>query len=174
MEKKNKLSKSKRNYYIDVAALLPFIMLIITGLIMLAYHTEKPYTELILSKDGGFWLNTHIVFAVITFVIIIIHLSLHINWLSKLVSGKLKNKYWVGNLILLILFLLTTIASALPWLFLDESTISTFLLGVHNKLGLLLIAFFLIHLFRYFNWLVTMTKKVFMNISKKDLRNAGI
>lgn len=141
--------------------LLPFLLLLFTGIIMLIYHTGKPYTETTLSYDGNFWLNTHIVIAVISFVLITIHLSLHLSWFKKLFSGKLKNKYWVRNLILVIVFSLTLLTSSIPWIILEESDTETLLLGVHNKLGLLLIIFFGIHLLSYFKWLVNMTKKAF-------------
>lgn len=153
------MTKSKRNYYIDIATLLPFLLLLFTGIIMLIYHTGKPYCETTLGKDGDFWLDTHIVFAVISFIMIIIHLSLHLNWFQKLFTGKLKNKYWIKNLILVIVFSLTFLTSAIPWLFLDESNTATLMLGIHNKLGLLLIIFFVIHLLSYYKWLLNMTKK---------------
>lgn len=161
MKAQNNMSKSKTNYYIDIATLLPFLMLLFTGIIMLIYHTGKPYLETTLGKDGDFWLDTHIVFAVISFVMISIHLSLHLNWFKKLFTGKLKNKYWIKNLILVIVFSLTFLTSVIPWLIIDETNAATMMLGIHNKLGLLLIVFLVIHLFSYFKWLVNMTKKVF-------------
>lgn len=165
MKKRAKRSTSIRNYYVDIATLLPFLMLLFTGVIMLVYHTGKPYEEAIFNKDGNFWLNTHIAFAVISFLMIIVHLSLHLNWFKKLFSGKLKNKYWIRNLILVILFISTMLTSVFPWLILDESESTTLLLGLHNKIGLLLIIFFAIHLFSYFNWLTIMTNKVLANKS---------
>lgn len=155
------MTKSKRNYYIDIVALLPFLLLLFTGVIMLIYHTGKPYCETTMGKDGYFWLDTHIVFAVISFIMIIIHLSLHLNWFKKLFTGKLKNKYWIKNLILVIVFSLTFLTSAIPWLFLDESNTATLMLGIHNKLGLLLTIFFVIHLLSYYKWLLNMTKNAF-------------
>ena len=172
MKAQNNMSKSNRttdrrsnspkaNYYVDIATLLPFLLLLFTGIIMLNYHTGKPYLETTLGKDGDFWLNTHIVFAVISFIMITIHLSLHLKWFKKLFTGKLKNKYWIKNLILVIVFSLTFLTSSIPWLILDESNTSTMMLGIHNKLGLLTIIFFVIHLLSYFKWLVNMTKKAF-------------
>lgn len=146
-----------------MATLLPFLFLIITGIIMLAYHTGKPYSEVILNKDGNFWLSTHKVFAVSSFTLITVHLSLHISWFRKLFSGKLKNKYRIRNLVLVILFLLTTLTSVFPWLILNESETANAILGVHNKIGLLLIVFFVIHLIGYFRWLLGMTKKILWN-----------
>ena len=163
MKTQNKLSKPRRNYYVDIAILLPFLLLLFTGIIMLIYHTGKPYLETTLGKNGDFWLDTHIVFAIISFVMIAIHLSLHLNWFKKLFTGKLKNKYWVRNLILVITFFLTFLTSVIPRFILKESDTETLLLGIHNKLGLLLIIFFAIHLLSYLNWLIDMTKKAFNN-----------
>ena len=161
MQTQNNLSKSRRNYYVDIAMILPFLLLLSTGIIMLIYHTGKPYSETTLSIDGGSWLNIHIFFAVITVVIISIHLYLHLNWFKKLFTGKLKTKYWVRNLILVIIFSFTFLTSFIPLLFLSVSNTATMMLGIHNKLGLALIIFFVIHLLTYFKWLVNMTKKAF-------------
>lgn len=130
---------------------------------MLAYHGGKPYIETVLNKDGNFWINAHIVFAVVSIVVIAVHLILHLSWFKKLFSGKLKNKFRIKNLILVIIFLLATITSLIPWLFMDNSKEEDLLLGIHNKLGLILIIFFIIHIINYFGWLVNMTKRVFGN-----------
>ncbi|WP_372772986.1 DUF4405 domain-containing protein [Mangrovibacterium sp.] len=163
MNETTRSSKSRRNYYVDIASFFPFLLLLISGIIMLVYHAGKPASETILGKDSHFWLNTHIVFAVISIVATAIHLSLHLNWFKKLFSGTLKNKYWLRNLILLVLFLITTLTSVVPWLFFDESPTATAILGIHNKFGLILVVFFAIHLLSYFSWLINMTKKVFAN-----------
>lgn len=183
MKKQNSLLQSRRNkgprlslptinYYVDIATLLPFLMLLFTGIIMLVYHTGKPYSETIFNNDGDFWLNIHKVFAVVTVMMIAVHLSFHLNWFKKLFSGKQKNKYWIRNLILVILFFLVALTSFLPWLILDESNTSSMMLGVHNKIGLLLIVFFIIHLISYFNWLFIMTKKVFIKNPVSKNRDA--
>lgn len=163
MKVQNKISRSERNYYVDIATLLPFFLLVVTGIIMLVYHTGKPYSESILNKDGDFWLITHIIFAFITFAMITIHLSLHLNWFKKIFSGKRNTKYWISNLILVMLFLSTTLTSLFPLLILEESNATGLMLGLHNKIGLLLIVFLVIHLFSYFRWLINMTKKLFGN-----------
>lgn len=174
MGAKYSLTKSQKNYCVDIAALVPFIFLLFTGVIMLMYHTGTPKSENILSRDGYFWLNTHIVFAFISFVIIILHLILHLNWFKKLFSAKRKNKYWFRNLMLVILFVATALTSFTPLLIMDESTASSMILGIHNKFGLLLIAFFLIHFLSYSKWLFSMTQKVFMKNTNKEVRNERV
>jgi len=160
MKSQNSISKSRRNYYVDIASLLPFLLLLITGIIMLQYHAGKPVLENTLGQNAEFWLPVHVILAIITVILISIHLFLHLSWFEKLFSGKLNNKFWIRNLTLVILFLLTTITSFVPLLILGESNATGLLLGLHNKIGLLLIVFFVIHLYSYFGWLVNMTKKV--------------
>lgn len=162
MSNQNTISKSTRNYYVDIAMILPFIMLIATGIIMLIYHTGLPYKETTLGLNGYFWTDIHKVFAAISLILISIHLYLHIDWFKKLFTGKLKNKFKKRNLTLVIVFLLTAITSIIPWLILGDTEGAKLFLGIHNKLGLLLIVFFAIHLLGYFKWLTNMTKKVFI------------
>ncbi|HKM45782.1 MAG TPA: hypothetical protein VJY12_10030 [Dysgonamonadaceae bacterium] len=168
MKTKSSLPKSRKNYYVDIAALVPFLMLLFTGIIMLMYHTGTSKLENILSRDGHFWLNTHIAFAIISSMIILVHLSLHLNWFRKLFSAK-RNKYWFRNLMLVILFFVTAFTSFIPLLILEESTASSMILGIHNKFGLLLIAFFIIHLLSYSKWLISTTQKVFIKNTKKEV-----
>jgi hypothetical protein len=163
MKKQDSVSKSRKNYYVDIAMFLPFVMMLITGVIMLGYHAGKQYSETTLGIDGNFWLKAHIVSAIISLVMLAIHLSLHISWFKKLFSGKQKNKYWVRNLILVIIFSLVTMTSLVPWLIMGESDASSLMLGLHNKLGLLLIVILGIHLLSYFKWFTGMTRKIFGN-----------
>lgn len=163
MKEAVKPSKATRNYYVDIVSLLPFVFMLFTGIVMLAYHAGKPIEELTFNKDGGFWLNAHIVSALVSMVATGVHLYQHFGWFKKLFSGKQKNKYWVRNLILVLSFLAVTLTSVLPWLVLEESKTASVMLGLHNKLGLLLIVFFVVHLLSYFKWLVNMTKRVFGN-----------
>lgn len=171
MKTKDSVPKSRKNYYVDITAFVPFLMLLFTGIIMLMYHTGIPKSETILSRNGEYWLNTHIVFAVISFLMIVVHLSLHLNWFQRLFTAK-RNEYWLRNLILVILFLATSLTSFIP-LILDELKSANIVLGIHNKLGLLLVMFFLIHLLSYYKWLISMTKKISMNKSNKEVGLKG-
>lgn len=162
MKEQKNISKARKNYYVELVAMLPFIAMLFTGIIMLMYHAGKPYSETVINQNRDFWLQAHIISAVISFLITTIHLFQHINWFEKLFTGKLNNKYWFRNLILLISFTLTALTSVFPWLILGETETSEMLLGIHNKFGLLLIVFFVIHLLSYSKVLINMTKKVFI------------
>lgn len=139
---KNKVSKATRNYYVDIISLIPFLLMIGTGIIMLIYHTGKPYCTETLSINGNTWLIIHKFFSVLSFILVAIHLIIHIDWLKNLFLKKLSNKYKSINITLLIVFLLTTLTALSSWLIVSNTEVSEELRGAHNKLGLLLIIFF--------------------------------
>ncbi|WP_075602842.1 DUF4405 domain-containing protein [Saccharicrinis aurantiacus] len=161
MKEPNKLQKAKRNYYVDMASLLPFLLMIFTGIILLGYHAGKSTSQLTLSMSSNFWLNAHIVTSIITIGLVCVHLYQHISWFKKLFIKGGKSKKWIRNLILLILFIATTLTSLIPWLVMEDTSSSKLVLGLHNKFGLLLIIFFVIHVLSYSKWIVALTKNVF-------------
>lgn len=159
MTDKNNSTKAERKYFIIIATLLPFLILIASGIILLLYHTGKPETEYTLSLAKNIWLTVHKTATVFSVLLITIHLIQHASWFKKVLSGKLKSKNKEMNLTLLALFLFAMITGVSSWLLVSDEKASYALLGVHNKFGLLLIILFLIHLKNYFRWLFTMTKK---------------
>lgn len=158
---KNKVSKATRNYYVDIISLIPFLLMIGTGIIMLIYHTGKAYCTKTLSIDGNTWLIIHEFFSVLSFILVVIHLIIHIDWLKNIFLKKSSNKYKGINITLLIVFSLTALTALSSWLIVSNTEVSEGLRGAHNKLGLLLIIFFSIHITNYFKWLVKMTNQVF-------------
>lgn len=163
--KKNrrKSGQAIRNYYVDIISLLPFLLLLFTGVILLIYHKGKPYQAETLSISGYSWLIVHKIVSVASFFMVAIHLTLHLNWLKKLFTRKLKNKHKGKNITLFILFFLTVLPSALSWLIINDTELAKGLRGIHNKLGILLIILFVIHFINYFNWIITMTKRIMKN-----------
>lgn len=160
MKKTNNQSKSTRNYYVDVIAFLPFLLLLITGIIMLGYHGGKPYDSETLGFDGNVWIFIHKTLTVIAFPIVMLHLILHFDWIKKLFTLKLKNKHRGTNVVLFLIFLICSLTALVSWLVLGDSETGNLLRGLHNKFGLLLIVFFVIHLISYTQWIVGMTKRI--------------
>ncbi len=156
-----KESKTIRNYYVDIIAFLPFLLLLISGIIMLQYHGGKAYLDETMGINGNTWIIIHKILTVISLPIVLLHLALHYNWLKKLVTLKLKNKHSGMNISIFIIFLLCASTSLLSWLIFANSNIGEALRGIHNKLGILLIVFFAIHILNYYKWIVNMTKSVF-------------
>lgn len=163
--------KAKRNYYVDIISILPFVLLIITGFIMLYYHAGEPFETLVFGLNGDSWLLVHQIISVPTFVIISIHLILHFQWLKKLFTGKLKDKHKIENVLLLVFFLLAAISSLLSWLIIDDEAIQGGLRGMHNKFGMLMMVFFILHFVNYFAWLKKMTLKIFPKTFSKSTKD---
>ncbi|WP_066631593.1 DUF4405 domain-containing protein [Labilibacter marinus] len=153
-------SKAKRNYYVDVIAFIPFLLLLISGIVMLKYHAGAPYESTAMGLSGYVWTNVHKALTIIALPLVVLHLVLHANWLKKLFTFKLKNKNKGINISLFIFFVLCVVTSLLGWLVFPDSDIAGLLLGLHNKLGIVLVVLFVVHVLIYTKWLVKMTKKV--------------
>lgn len=160
MNQNKKKSKATLNYYVDIIAFLPFLLLLLTGIVMLAYHGGKPYDAKTIGVDGYTWIQIHRIFTIIATPLVIFHLIMHLDWLKKLFTFKLKNKRRGVNITLFIFFLLSALTSLFSWLIFGSSNIGNALRGVHNKFGILLIIFFIIHLIVYFKWIIKMTQRV--------------
>ena len=158
MEQKIDTTKATRNYLVDMIAFLPFLLLLVTGIIMLMYHAGKPYSEETMGLTGNVWLITHKILTVIALPLIMVHLFFHYEWLKKLFTFTLKNKHKGLNITLFVLFILCVLTSLLSWLVFNDSNIGKAMKGIHNKFGILLIIFFVIHISNYFKWIVNMTK----------------
>lgn len=153
-------NNSRRNYFVDIIALLPFLALLFTGAILLVYHVRKAPELETLGIDGHMWLLLHKIATVFAAPLILLHLVLHFNWLKKLFTFKLKNKNKGKNITLFVLFLLCVVTSFLSWFIYKDSATGDGLRGIHNKFGILLIVFFVLHIISYTRWLINMTRKI--------------
>jgi hypothetical protein len=153
-------SVSKTRFYIYAIALLPFILLLTTGLVMLYYHTGAPEESLFCGYDGHFWLLFHKIIAVITIPFILLHLFVKTDWVKNFFSLKVKGRFKAANIFLFIVFSLCLLTAFGSWLIFDDQVISGMLGGIHNKLGLLLILLFVIHIWNYRKLIISQFKKI--------------
>jgi len=169
MSKSNnsKITKASRNYFFNLFSFLPFIFLLFTGIIVLRYHTGTEKIVVTIGLDGITWLKIHQVMALAVLPLIFVHLLMHKHWLKQLLTFKMTGKNSGMTLTLFIVFLLCSITALLAWFVFDETKIAEALREVHNKLGLLLIIFFAIHLNNYFKWFLNMTRKHLLVKAKK-------
>ncbi len=156
-----KMSKASRNYYFNILTLFPFLLLLFSGIIVLRYHGGTDYNISTLSLSGHQWLKLHQVVALVVIPLIGLHLWLHKYWLKALFSFKKKNKSKNNdlNIGLLLIFFSCVVTALLAWVIVKDEKLADLLREVHNKLGLALIFFFIIHLANYYKWLVKMTRK---------------
>lgn len=164
------ISKTKTRFYIYAIALLPFILLLATGVILLKYHTGALPESMIMGQDAHFWFPFHRVTAVITTLLILLHLFVKTDWVKNLFLFKLKGRFKAANIILFVVFLLCSLTALNSWLIFDGTDIAENLRGIHNKLGLLLIIMFAIHIWNYRKVIITQLKKLKRNpvVLKKE------
>jgi hypothetical protein len=154
-----KKSNSEIRYYIYAIALFPVLLLLFTGIIMLNYHTGTPVETTVIGLDGHDWMLFHRIVAVISSVLVAMHLIVRTDWLKRFFSFKLKGKFKTANILIFVFFFLAFLTSFLSWLVFPNTDIAQLLRGIHNKLGLALIVLFIIHLVNYFKVIVNMTRK---------------
>ena len=142
-------SNSKIRFYIWATALVPMILLLGTGLILLKYHAGASVDSLVLGQDGHFWHSFHTLVAIISTLMVVLHLFVKTNWMRNLLTFKLKGRFKVANVLLFVIFLLCSCTAFSSWLIFGNADISVLLRGLHNKFGLLLIVLFLIHIWNY-------------------------
>ena len=160
MTENDNTTRGLLKYLVNIIILMPFLVLLFTGFILLFYHVKETSDFEMLGLSGKSWLFFHKTFSIINLPLIALHLILHYNWLEKLFTFKLKNKNRATNITLFVLFFLCVVTSFLSWFVFKDSAAGDGLRGIHNKFGLLLIVFFVMHLIAYSGWLIKMTKKI--------------
>lgn len=157
----SKNSKASRNYIYNIFSFFPFVFLLFTGIVVLRYHGGYAYILETFGIDGYQWLWIHRITSLVIIPIIIIHLFMHSHWLKTLLKLRFKGNNSGMNFTLFLIFLMTALTALLAWFVFAGQPLAEILREVHNKLGLLLIFFFALHLSAYFKWFVNMTRKKF-------------
>lgn len=121
--------------------------------IVLFVKFQEISTGSLLGLKKIFWLDFHISTAVITSFLILIHMAQRWDWIeniifrkekiraTKAIIGKRRNNTWF-----IIVFFLSFITGVTNWMLDGDCTLCNL---VHDKLGLLLILIFGIHLFKH-------------------------
>ncbi|HRY97734.1 MAG TPA: DUF4405 domain-containing protein [Bacteroidales bacterium] len=145
---------------VDLIALVPFLFLLITGVIMLIYHSGTPREETTLFLNGEQWLWLHHLFTLIALPLVLLHLYLHWKVLLRnfMPGRKASNKPL--NISLFLLLLSTASTGILSWLILSNTGAANLARQVHNKFGMALIVFYAIHLALHYSWLIRMSRSL--------------
>ncbi len=160
---RHKNTKAARNYYVDIVSFVPFLLSILSGIVMLIYHISGNSDYKIIGFGREKWLLAHQILSLIALPFIFLHLSLHSFWLKKLFSLQLKSNHKGKNITLFIVFILCVTTSLLSWLVFKDSVIGNLLRGLHNKLGVIMTLFFILHISAYSKWLINMSRKFFIH-----------
>ncbi len=159
MKSTQKISKPvKLNFYINLLNFIPFLLVIITGLILQfkyhLHHFPDHYTIEGLDKSG--FLNLHIISAAISLAGIIFHCILHWKFISA-VAKKIfiKKSGFKLSFLLFVIYLATVLTSFASWLFFNQGDSARFVLvEIHDKVALLLVVFSVLHLVKRSGWMI--------------------
>ncbi len=152
-------SNANRNYLVELLAFIPFIAMIVSGILMLIYHISKNESLLLFGINKSSWLLFHKITSCIALSMVIWHLIQHAYWIKNLFALQLKSKFKRINTALFIVFTLAVLTAIFSWLVFPETAISDGLKGIHSKLGFITIILFFFHIKNYFSWLKKMTLK---------------
>ena len=136
-------SRTKIRFYIYISALLPLIILAVTGVVLLKYHSGAPAESTVMGVDSVVWQSVHNICAVAVALLVILHLFIKTDWVKRFFTSRIKGAFKVSNAILFVVFFLCVITAIASVLITNEIG------GIHNKLGLILIMFFILHLWNY-------------------------
>ena len=140
--------------------------LLLTGVIMLIYHSGITEQVKILFLRGDQWLQVHRVLTVIALPLVALHLIFHWGSIIRLFFFGKKTKHKPLNLTLFLFLLCTALTSLLSWLIFGESEPGEWLRAVHNKFGMGLMVFFSVHIAIHLSWLVRMSDRYLINKSR--------
>lgn len=159
MNKPSPVSDTARaNFYINLMALVPFLVLIATGhILQTEYHMHHlPEGALIMGLGRHGWLTLHELSAVISLACILHHCAHHWKFIVTVTKKKLYRKKMSSGIVSYILFLVfiaTALTAFVSWIFL-EGRARHMLVEVHDKLALLLTLVFAVHLITRTGWMV--------------------
>jgi len=87
------MNKAKVNYFVDLAALVSFLITAITGLAIFFFLPsgvrQGRYQEF-LGVEKGVWGSVHDWFGIIFIILVIIHFILHWNWIVNMTKNMFK------------------------------------------------------------------------------------
>ncbi len=153
------------NYRVDIATILPFLMMLATGvLIQAAYHFghhPAEYQVMGIARSG--WVNVHRLSSVAAIACVAFHLYLHREYIGNVLlkkllkrgAGRIRENFW-----LLVIFMVTSLTGVVSWLLLPAQA-NRILVEIHDKLGLVLIVLSLHHVAHRWGWLKKRTAELF-------------
>lgn len=151
--------KSTTFFYVNTIIFFPFILLALSGLlIQFNYHLgDMADTAVVLGLNRYEWLLLHKITAVISIIGLSVHLFLHMSWLKTVFFKKLFKKSSRTIKItswLLILAVATALTGIISWLLAPAMTHTRHsAIEIHDKLGILLIILFVLHIINHLKWI---------------------
>lgn len=153
-----------KSMIINLFLLVIGIAIVLSGFILqsqyhMGHHGEIITTDKVWSFDYFQWSFFHKISAILFSILVIIHLLLHDKWVKTVITKKLfrRNRQ---ILILLLLFIVTTITGFIAWFYslLNDIMCRKICIEIHDKITLFLFLFLLLHILKRKNWFLNRFK----------------
>jgi hypothetical protein len=157
------LGKQNKLFIVNVASLISGLLASVSGLVILInYHMGHEgviiSTDMFWRLDYFDWALLHKISVVVFTLFIMYHVVLHWKWYKTIIRKKLVRKN-LQVVILSILFLLAAITGFIPW-FIQMAEggehLRKVFMEIHDKLGLILFIYLILHLIKRAKWFVNM------------------
>jgi hypothetical protein len=156
-----KMNKTKLNYFIDLIFFIQFLLVGYSGIVMyFNRHDASQILRLIHDKIG-----------ILMLVFFVIHIALHWKWVvlttkslfskRETITGRRKLNYLV-DLIFFVQFVLVGYSGLV--MYFNHHGAGFILNFIHDKIGILMLVFFVIHIALHWKWIVLTTK----NLLRRD------
>lgn len=142
--------RTRAHFYANLASLVPSLALAASGLILqVGYHMHHlPDSTPALGLDRHEWLALHKIAAVVSLACLEYHCANHWSFIVTVTKKQLYRKKMsssIASYFLFILFVPTALTALVSWIFLQDHA-RFMLVEIHDKLALLLVLIFLVHL----------------------------
>lgn len=168
------MEKKVMNYYVDVVILILFMALAWSGMLLqMVYHMGGYSSDfLVIGLNRSDWLVMHKILSIMSSFGIGLHVILHLNWFKAVTKKRLFMKRSFKKktaFYLLIVYSISAVLGFVSWLFNNSlmgyhSTLQHTLVEVHDKISLVLIILFCVHLIKSLRWLLNTTQDVILCI----------
>jgi succinate dehydrogenase/fumarate reductase cytochrome b subunit len=147
------MKRVKLIYIVDLALFVQFLLVGGSGLIMYFYHhAGSPLLRLIHDKIG-----------ILMLVFFVVHIVLNWKWIVSATKnfskkGKKIKENYVMDLALFVQFLLVGVSGLIMYFYRHAG--GSLLRLIHDKIGILMLVFFVVHIILNWEWIVGTTKKL--------------
>lgn len=111
------MKKTDVNFVVDFSALIGFLMLVSTGLLMYLVLPPRSGRSMVWGLTRHEWGDIHFWVSVIFLALIVVHTLLHWSWIKCMVKTRLLEKMGTTGKVLLVLFIILLLIMTVAPLF---------------------------------------------------------
>lgn len=158
---------AKINFYLNLLNAAPFLIAIITGLVIqINFHMHRlPDDSLLAGLSRSGWLLAHKISATMALTGVIAHCIAHRKHIAGTTRRIIRNRSLskvIASYYLLIIFIPTSLAAMTSWIFFSQGDATRFtLVELHDKLALLLAAVSIVHILSRTGWMIKTGRRLF-------------